>query len=98
MAAKALSTYFLEVVWCMYGPTQVKWQLLLFSSIFDALNFHHFLEVLEIIFYSISEKCWKLKVEIWAEEGLNWRGVILRKTLVLHEVNDISITVCYPSK
>ena len=24
IAAKALSTYFLEVVWCMYGPTQVK--------------------------------------------------------------------------
>ena len=56
IAAKALSTYFSEVVWCMYGPTQVKCQLL-FSSIFDALNFHHFLEVLEIIFYSISEKC-----------------------------------------
>ena len=30
------------------GPTQVKYRLLI-SSIFDAMNFRHFLELLEII-------------------------------------------------
>ena len=31
-----------------YGPTQVKCRLLI-SSIFDAMNFHHFLEMLKIM-------------------------------------------------
>ena len=31
------------------GPTQVKCQVLI-SSIFDAMNFQHFLETLEIMF------------------------------------------------
>ena len=35
--------------WTHYGPTQVKCRLLI-SSIFDAMNFQHFLKMLEIMF------------------------------------------------
>jgi len=34
IAAKALSTYFLEVVWCMYGPTQLKSNVNFYSLAF----------------------------------------------------------------
>ena len=33
----------------VYDPTQVKFRVLI-SSIFDAMNFQHFLEMLEIMF------------------------------------------------
>ena len=54
-----------------YGPTQVKCRLLI-SSIFDAMNFQHFLEMLEIMLQHFREmleihcikKCYKLKVDI----------------------------------
>ena len=39
------------------GPTQVKCRLLI-SSIFDAMNFQHFLEMLEIILQNF-KKYWK---------------------------------------
>ena len=54
-----------------FGPTQVKFRLLI-SSIFDAMNFKNFQEMLEFDFQhfqlnaknSLHQKCQKLKVDI----------------------------------
>ena len=63
------------ILFVYIGPTQVKCQLLS-SSFFDAMNFQHFLEKLEIMFQHF-RKCWKfitskmhLKVDIWLELDL----------------------------
>ena len=39
----------------VYDPTQVKFRVLI-SSIFDAMNFQHFLEMLEIMLQILNSK------------------------------------------
>ena len=43
------------MVICLLDPTQVKFRLLI-SSIFDAMNFQHFLEMLEIMLQILNSK------------------------------------------
>ena len=44
----------------VYGPTQVKCRLLI-SSIFDAMNFQHFLEMLQIMLQDFRKNAENLK-------------------------------------
>ena len=69
-------------VWGL-GSTQVKFRFLI-SSIFDAMNFEYFLEMLEIIFYHFPKM---LKIKSFLEG--NWNG--LRKMILGHTKREFSI-------